>query len=125
MKLPYTPNENESPLPEGTHNVTINSIKLITTKSTGEPKLVVSYGNASGTFDDYLGFKSPKQSARTFALVCRLHELAGLGAPEGSDFDEAPLLGHAVQITIVPNEKGYLQLADFPSASLGPDEIAF
>ena len=126
INLPYGPGDtNENALPEGTHRVTVKSIKLVHTKSTAEPKLVVEYGNADGTFADFLGFGSPAQAKRTFAYTCRLHELAGLIPPKGSDFDETALLGIACQILLVTNDRGYIQLGDFPSAAMAEDDIAF
>ena len=128
IKLPFSGTETNTAahLPEGVHRVTINAIKLIQTKATGEDKLVVEYENGDGFFADFLGFKSENQARRTFAYVCRLHELAGLTAPKNGGFDETALVGTACQITLVPDQDpAYIRLADFPVAAMDDSEIAF
>jgi|GEM_PF-1373364 len=127
---PQTPTrpENQVKFSEGTHAVTLASIRF--NNKTG--KLIVEYQSPDGQFfyEDWLGFSSDAQSKRTYAYVCRLHELAGLGAPHGGAFDEKALLaahqglGATMQIKLVSDGE-YLNLADFPCALMGEDELAF
>lgn len=114
------PNEPTISLPVGEHEVALRAVKLVTLKS-GEDKLLVEYANETGEFLDWLGFKTAAQGARTYAYICRLHELAGLEVPKGGRFNEESLVGTRVTISLVNNERGYLTLADFPSSTAGGD----
>jgi hypothetical protein len=117
IQLPNQENtESTQALPEGPHVVTIRKIKMVTTGS-GEDKLVVEYENTTGDFTDWLGFKSAAQGKRTYAYICRLHELAGADVPKGGKFDEAALVGTEVAINLIKNDAGYMNLADFPSSA--------
>ena len=126
IELPYTPGAdsvNVTQLPTGTHEVRLCGIRMVKKVN----KLLVTYENAAGAFDDWLGFVSEAQSKRSYAYVCRLHELCGLSKPKGG-FDEAALLSaaanHAAGMKItIENDGEYFKLADFP-ASGEPGAIA-
>lgn len=130
IELPYTPGADDhtvAKLPVGTHEVRLCGIRMVKKVN----KLLVTYENAAGAFDDWLGFVSPAQSGRSYAYVCRLHELCGLPAPKGS-FNEAALLSAAanhhtgMRITIMA-DGDYFKLADFPSAgepgAIAPSQV--
>jgi len=116
--------ENQTRFPEGTHPATLASVRF----NAKVQKLIVEYQSTDGQFfyEDWLGFGSEAQSKRSYAYICRLHELAGLSAPQGGAFDEKALvaahqgLGATMQITLV-HDGEYLNLADFPCALL--DEV--
>lgn len=122
-----TPSDLE-PLGEGTHTVTLQAIRLVTTKS-GEEKLVVEYANASGEFSDWLGFRSPKQTGRTFAYLDHLHKLAGIVPPKGKKLDEDALVaaGTSYSITLQADDRGRMEIAEFPALAAEPvgDDIPF
>lgn len=134
INLPFsdssTAEDIAQPLEAGTHVVGIRAMKLVQTKA-GEDKLVVEYADLDGMeFVDWLGFRSPAQAKRTYAYICRLHELAGLPVPKGGGFDEAALInaGNLVKIEIQPNDKGYMNLVGFPEAGTvgeATDEVPF
>lgn len=111
--------ENQVRFPEGTHAAVVAGVKYVAKVQ----KLVVEYQSPDGQFfiEDWLGFGSDAQSKRTFAYICRLHDLAGLPAPSSSGFDESALIGTPCQITLVQNGE-YLNLADFPVAGFAPGE---
>jgi hypothetical protein len=118
--MPYTnADTQDTQLPAGTHAVKIAKVAMRDTAK-GE-KLLVEYEAPGGFFADWLGFGSPQQSKRTFAYICRLHELAGLPAPTGGSFDEKPLQGTPCQITIAMNDRGFPNLSDFPCAVSSTD----
>jgi len=108
--------ESTTPLPEGTHKVRLTGIKMV--QSNG--KIVVNYADASGqTFDDWLGFNTEGQAKRSYAYLCRLHEIAGLPVPKGQVDDQALLAALAevdLWLKLETNDRGYLNLADFPVA---------
>lgn len=110
---PETP---ATPLPEGTHRVRLTGIKMIEKNG----KIVVNYADATGaTFDDWLGFNTDPQAKRSYAYLCRLHEIAGLPVPKGTVDDQALLAAHAeleMWIKLETNDRGYINLSDFPSA---------
>lgn len=108
--------ENSAALTAGTHTVQLSDIKFVAKVG----KIAVEYRDPieGAVFTDWLGFNSDAQSKRSYAYTCRLHDLAGLPAPKGGAFDEAQLLkAHEavlMQITLVENDKGYLNMSDFP-----------
>lgn len=110
------PTETTTPLPEGTHKVRLVGIKMIEKNG----KIVVNYQDATGsTFDDWLGFNTDPQAKRSYAYLCRLHEIAGLPVPKGSVDDAALLAAHSaldLWIKLETNDRGYVNLADFPTA---------
>lgn len=110
------PTENATPLPAGAHKVRLVGIKMVDKVG----KIVVNYADANGaTFDDWLGFNTDPQAKRSYAYLCRLHELAGLPVPKGKVDDQALLAALAATdlwITLVENDRGYLGLGDFPVA---------
>lgn len=115
-------------LPEGVHTVTLTGLKLIQTKA-GEDKLLVTYTGQDGEFADWLGFRSPGQTKRTYAYLCRLHELAGVAIPKGGKFDDEALIaaGNKIRIELQANDRGYLGLTDFPTAATATtdDDLPF
>lgn len=110
------PENPATPLPEGTHKVRLVGIKMIEKNG----KIVVNYQDATGAaFDDWLGFNTDPQAKRSYAYLCRLHELAGLPVPKGQVDDAALLAAHEsveLWIKLETNDRGYINLSDFPSA---------